>query len=124
MAKGKKTGGNNIKPGEVRNPNGRPKLPEHVKKARSMNKAEFTEILNKYMMLPLYDLEKHIQDIETPAVDLIVLKMLWESIKKGDEKKFAMLLDRWIGKVKEEVHHSGSAHSLIMEAIRKNQPVE
>lgn len=99
MAKGKKTGGRDIKPGEVRNPHGRPKLPEHVKKAKRLNKGRFIEILNEHIMSTAPQLKSKIDDPSTPALELCVIKILFEAIKGGDHKRFEFILDRLIGKV-------------------------
>ena len=45
MAKGIKTGGNDIKKGECRNPTGRPKTPEYLKTANKITKVDVMKIL-------------------------------------------------------------------------------
>ena len=103
MAKGKKTGGRDIKKGERLNPNGRPRMPEYMKAAKKLNKIKFEEILNKYINCTIDDLQMHLKDKNTPALDLIVIKVLLEGIKRGDEKRLGFVLDRLIGKVKDSI---------------------
>lgn len=113
MALGKKTGGRDIQKGQVLNPKGRPRLPEYLKKARKMNKALFQEILQKYMSCNITQLKKHLDDSQRAeskitALEVVVIKVLYEAMKKGDEKKLDFLLTRLIGKVKDEVEVSGN----------------
>lgn len=124
MAKGKKTGGNDIKKGEVRNPTGRPRTPEYLKKASKLTKVRFQEILHKYCNHSLEDLKMSYINKKTPALDLVVIKVLIEAIRKGDEKKLGFLLDRMIGKVKEEIEVTGTPHDELMGLIRAKQENE
>lgn len=111
MAKGKKTGGNDIKKGEVRNPAGRPPTPEYLKAGKKITKLKFQEILHKYCNHSLEELKLVFSRKTTPALDLVVIKILIEAIRKGDEKKLGFLLDRIIGKVKDEVEVTGDGLS-------------
>lgn len=107
MAKGKKTGGRDWKPGQSGNPAGRAKLPAWMRESRSMNKEKFHGLLNEYIHRPATELVEIMKDPTTPTLELMVIKVVMEAIKHGDEKKLGFLLDRLIGKVREEVHVSG-----------------
>lgn len=107
MAKGKKTGGSDIKKGEIRNPNGRPPTPDYLKAANKITKLKFQEILHKYCNHSLEELKLVYTRKTTTALDLVVIKILIEAIRRGDEKRLGFLLDRIIGKVKEEVEVTG-----------------
>ena len=61
---------------------------------------------------------------KTPALDLVVIKVLIEAIRKGDEKRLGFLLDRTIGKVKEEIEVTGTPHDELMSIIRAKQANE
>ena len=108
MTKGRKTGGRDIIKGQVLNPNGRPKVPEHIKEARKMTQIKFADILYKHINSTHGELQDMMDNPETPALDMIVVKVLAEAIKHGDEKRLNFILDRTIGKVKEvrEHHHN------------------
>jgi len=121
MARGKKTGGNDIKKGESRNPHGRPKTPAYLKVANKLTKIRFQEILHKYFDHSLEDLKMAYIGKNTPALDLVVIKVLIEAIRKGDEKRLGFLLDRTIGKVKEEIEVTGTPHDELMAMIRAKQ---
>ncbi len=107
MAKGKKTGGKDIQPGEIKNPAGRPKTPEYLKKARKMNKIMFEAILQKYIYCTRAELITAYKAPDTPAIDLCVISVLKESATRGDQKRLEFILDRLIGKVKDVMHFEG-----------------
>lgn len=107
MAYGRKTGGRNFKPGQSGNPNGRPVLPEEIKEARRLNKAEFERILNQYIHMPLEDIKTRASDPTTPALEVLVAKILAEGIKRGDEKRLNFIVDRLVGPVKRKVSLDG-----------------
>lgn len=133
MAKGKKTGGKDIQPGEVRNPNGRPKLPEYLKKARKMNKTLLDEYMNKYINCPITELHRIVTEemkrvkgenkteSEVNAMEMMIIKVILEGTKKGDYKHIDFILDRTIGKVKDVVEVQGNMHDALMEIIRKEK---
>lgn len=110
MATGRKTGGRNFAPGQSGNPKGAPK--KGIKQARQMTATMFSEIVLRYMDFTLEDINKAFIDPKTPALDLIVLKILHESIKKGDNIRMNFLLERTIGKVKDVIDHQSSDKSM------------
>lgn len=114
MARGRKTGGRNFVKGVVTNPNGRPKVPEHVKEFRKMHKVQVTEMLEKYCYSTRQELIDALKNPDTPIVEVNVIKILLEGAKSGDYKRFDFILDRTIGKVKEEVEYSGSMHGELI----------
>jgi hypothetical protein len=107
MAKGKKTGGKDFKPGETGNPNGRPPVPADLREARSLNKVELERILNKYVFLPLAEIKAELERPGTPALEVIIGKVIAEAIRHGDERRLAFLLERLVGPVKRVHEHSG-----------------
>lgn len=123
MAKGFKTGGRNIKKGQVLNPNGRPRVPEYVKSARKLTQVKFAEVLYKYINATFEDLKEVIENPKTPSLDLIVVKVLTEAIKHGDEKRLNFILERMIGKVKEvrEHHHRGISTAVNLKKLDDDQ---
>jgi len=110
MAYGKKTGGRNFKPGQSGNPSGQKNM--GMANARKISVLVFSEIVTKYMNLTLEQVNDHFKDPQTPALDLIVLKILYEGIKKGDQIRLGFLLERTIGKVKDVIDHTSSDKSM------------
>lgn len=96
-----------FQPGESGNPNGRPPLPEDIRQARKLNKIELERVLNEYIYLNASEIKARLQDTTTPALELMVGKIIAESIKKGDERRLSFLLDRLIGAVKTKVSVDG-----------------
>lgn len=115
MAYGKKTGGRDFKPGQSGNPKGPAKT--GIVQARKMTSLVFSEIVIKYMNLTLEQVNEKFKDPSTPALDLIVLKILYEGIKKGDQVRLGFLLERTIGKVKEVINYSFSPSQLSDEQL-------
>lgn len=82
-------------------------LPKEVKEARLHNAVEFEGSLYKYMQMPLDGLKKAFKEPTTSARDLAVIQILMKAIKQGDYRCLDFLLDRTIGKVKQNLEVSG-----------------
>lgn len=108
MAKGKKTGGRDIVKGQVLNPNGRPKTPEYLKKAKQLNKELLDKYMMKYINSNMMDLLAALEDskdenTEICSIEVMIIKVILHGINTGDTKNIDFILNRTIGKVKEEV---------------------
>jgi hypothetical protein len=113
MAKGFKSGGRDFQPGQSGNPNGRPPLPDEVKKARKISSAEFIRVATVMMNLTKDEIIAKVKNPETPALELIVASILAKGIELGDDKRLNMLLDRTIGKVTDKVEHKFPKRTVI-----------
>jgi hypothetical protein len=118
MARGKKTGGRDLKPGETANPNGRPKVPEDIKQLRQLNKDELLKILNKYVYLTKSDLKDALQKEDTPAVEMMVGTIILKAIQSGDHSRLTFILDRLIGPNKQSLEIQGSVHAQIVKLLQ------
>lgn len=107
MAKGRKTGGRDVKLGQVLNPKGRPPLPQDVNDARRLTKIEFIRVCEKYISMTETELNEKIRDTSTTVLELIVAKILQNAITYGDNTRLSFFLDRMIGKVTEKIQHTG-----------------
>lgn len=112
MAYGFKSGGRKFKKGESGNPNGRPKLPRELRHCMNMNKIKFAELLVKYLDYSLEDLKKVKSEKETPSLDRIVISIILNAIKKGDEKRLDFLMNRIIGKSESKIDITTGGESL------------
>jgi hypothetical protein len=109
-----------FKKGQAGNPlSGRKPTSPEMKEARKITRARFEEILNKYIHEPVFELEKFLLNKNHEAIDYLVVRILYESIKKGDQVRLNFVLDRLLGKVKDVVDHNitGSFHSQVVDMI-------
>jgi single-stranded DNA-specific DHH superfamily exonuclease len=98
MAKGKKTGGKDFKPGESGNPKGRPALPGDVREARRLTRIEFEKTINRFLFMTLDQITEHLNDPATTALDQLVGRIVANAIRNGDHLRSEFLLSRTIGK--------------------------
>lgn len=119
MAKGKKTGGRNFKKGEVSNPLGRPKVDPAIREIRNYNKAEIERLFNEFMNVTLSELVAILRDKSRTVIELMVAKVISESIRRGDQVRFNFLLDRMVGKVVDRM--DASFNSTLEALINQTQ---
>ena len=117
--KRRKTGGRDIKPGQVLNPHGRPRLPAEVKESRALNHVTVPLIIDRYMKMGVQELQDVMKDPKTPAMELILAKVIVEAIRKGDQQRLSFLFDRLLGKQQENISVSGNMHMGVMGIIKK-----
>lgn len=103
MAKGRKTGGRDFKPGQSGNPSGRPELPAEIKGARVLNKLELELVLTKYLRCSVSDLRENKDNQELSSLDQIAINIILKAIDYGDPIRLNFLLDRLIGKVPQKI---------------------
>jgi len=102
VAKSKKTGGRDWKPGERGNPAGRPPVPADVKEARRLNQVELERVMNKYLYMSMRRLERKKEDSRTRGIDRIVIGIILKGTK-GNVPCLNILAERLVGKVKTEI---------------------
>ena len=104
MAYGKKTGGRDIKKGQVLNPNGARSHDPLVKEIRKMTKETVAEMLQVILHSSPDEIDGY--KPKTLLEDW-VLKGIIVAKRKGDLTPLNALLDRIIGKVKDNVSLEG-----------------
>jgi len=90
------------KKGQSGNPNGRPKLPAHLKDIPSLTADEVNKIMSKYTRMTLPELEQVIADRKAPALEMAICSNLIKSIQSGEYANLNFVLDRSVGKVTEK----------------------
>lgn len=105
MTRGRKTGGRDFQKGKEGGP-GAPRLPVEVIEARKINKVESERILNKFLHLSLDELAAFANNKSNNVHEMLVARILYEGIKRGDHVKLEWVYSRLVGKVKEEVEVS------------------
>lgn len=99
MAKGKKTGGKDFKPGVVTNPNGRPPDAPELKELRHMSKNELAALFHKILAAK----PEELNNFNGTVLEKWVSSIIYHGIKTGDYGRLNPFIERLFGKVKEEV---------------------
>lgn len=92
-----------FKPGQSGNPSGRPKVPADILEARKMNQAELERIINKYLYMDKDAVREAIQAPGTPMMELMVASIVAQAAQKGDHQRLDFVLNRFVGKVKDQL---------------------
>jgi hypothetical protein len=104
-----KKGGNpkNLKPpfppGVSGNPSGRPKTPPDILEARKLTQNELERIVNKFLYLDRAAIAELVKTPGTPMIELVVASILAQAAQKGDQQRLEFVLQRMIGKVKDQI---------------------
>ncbi len=93
--------------GNKANPHGRPKLTPEEQAIRKLTKAEVVEITSLILKGDRTELEGLVKAMGTPIFQAMIASVSVKIIKTGDMDALDKLLNRLIGKVKEEVEVSG-----------------
>ena len=103
IAKGKKTGGNNFKPGQSGNPAGRTPLPEDIKKARKLNQKELERSVNKFLYMTSEEIFEACKSDDATMFDKIIGSIITAAVDKSDHTRLEFILNRMIGKVQDKL---------------------
>lgn len=103
MAIGKKTGGRDIKPGQVLNPKGGLKKDFTLEKAKMLTQKELTLVINKLSDKTKEELKEIIEAKDTKMLECIIGNVMYKAMTKGDMSSFELVLNRAIGKPKDKV---------------------
>lgn len=113
------------KPGFCPNPLGRPKTPEDLKEIKKFTKQEIDRCLNDCLQLTADELRKIKEDPQSTMLQLFVISVIANGIKKGDHQRLSFLLDRLIGKSKEYIDITTNNESIrpqiVLAEICKDQ---
>lgn len=125
MARGKKTGGNNFKPGNQLG-GGRPKIPEDLKHVSNMEKDVYKKTISKFLNMDIEDLQAFLQEIKSRKVkvfDAYIASMIAKGMQNQDISIMEWLATRSVGKVKDEVDHNitSNVHTEILNYIKERQ---
>lgn len=96
-----------FKKGQSGNPKGRAKTPPDVKGAKALTEVEFYRIVNKYLYNPRATLKAASDDPNTPIIELLIGNIIAKAVSGGDERRLNFIMERLLGKVKEQHVHSG-----------------
>lgn len=101
MAKGKKTGGRNIKPGEkIAVGFGRPRLTQQARDLKKLTSDEFIKIANKFHYMNREEITEYLRSPKATMLELAVGGTMVKAVQTQDITRINSILDRSIGKVK------------------------
>ena len=103
MAKGKKTGGRNFKPGQVANPKGGGALSPETRAIRKITQEHIQDVADVILDGNIGKLGDLARDPESSVLKVWLAKAAAEGIKKGDIHPLEVILNRTMGKPKENV---------------------
>lgn len=90
--------------GQVANPAGRPKkLENEIKTLPVVSKQEVVGAFNKFMHMPIPELETYVKTKQGTAFEYTVARILAMAAIKGDPIRLDFLLNRLIGKVADKI---------------------
>lgn len=118
MSIGKKTGGRDFKVGNDGGP-GRPKLPQEEREFRNATKVEIIDEFKSLWSRSEDEINAIMIDPACPAIRKFMAKAIHKAMVTGDMDHIDKILNRVIGKVKEEIDLTtkGSLHFQIVNLI-------
>jgi hypothetical protein len=113
MAKGIKTGGRDIQKGQVLNPIGAKAHSPIVKAVRTLTKERVAEIIEGILTTDPADAHEMKGKAKT-VMEAWLMAGIQKAVKNGDLVPLNALLDRLIGKVKDQVENSGETTTRVI----------
>lgn len=92
-----------FKPGQSGNPSGRPKDPPEVKLIKRLTRQEMAEVGSLIVQGKISDLQMVATGPQSTVLKAMIAKVAINIMAKGDMHSLDLLLNRLIGKVKDEV---------------------
>jgi len=83
---------------------GRPRLPEDLKEVKKLNQFELEKSLNEMLTMTPEQLKRVKTDPESTMLQILIASIITHGANKGDPIRLNFLLDRLIGKMKENIH--------------------
>ena len=92
-----------FKKGKSGNPRGRPPMPQELKEVVSMSPQKLKALIFKFMHMNRGELKRVAEDPNSTLVDCTIASIVNKAMAEGDYTRLNFLLDRSIGKVKDEL---------------------
>lgn len=87
------------KPGQSGNPNGRPALPEHLRKIPSISRPELCKVISKYWRMNCTELKEILKQKTVSAGEMAIISIIAKCIEYGDPQRLSFLLEQALGKI-------------------------
>ena len=78
---------------------GRPPLRRDLKGVKLLTQQDVSRLMQKMMDMSLVDLQDMVDDPTTPAMELMLARIIEKAMREGDHQRLNFLFDRTIGKV-------------------------
>lgn len=100
---------------------GRPPVAPELKGAKELNKVMADKILNQFIFMPVSQIQQFVRNLDNPAMEMVIARVLVEAINKGDHQRIEWLFSRLLGKMTEKVHVEGeiNLHKQIVDFVSK-----
>lgn len=98
---------------------GRPKISEEVKAARKFNSSEFELAVNRLFFLSVSELVSLVGDKSTPVMDALIGRIALNGIKFGKTDELNYFVERFMGKVSDNVNIQTGGHPSLVDYIAK-----
>ena len=107
-------------PGTSGNPNGRPVIPEEIKKMRKLTNEELKDIGDLLLFGNLDELNKVIADPRETVLRIWFAKIIKRAVENNELDPLETLLDRLVGKTTNEtkLDVGGSLHTALVDMIK------
>jgi hypothetical protein len=130
VAIGKKTGGRDVKVGQVLNPRGAGAHDPIVKRIRKLSQEELHEVGSMLLHRKFTDIEKLAENEDANGLKRVLASVILSAERGGNMAKFNALLDRLIGKVSDRVDitvkspHANKSREQIEAEIKELQELD
>lgn len=94
--------------GQSGNPSGLERHPPGFRALRNLTKKELIDVGNVLIKGDMEGLRRVAEDEKSPALMAMIASICLTIYNSGDMKALDTLLNRLIGKVREDIHHGGS----------------
>jgi len=83
---------------------GRKKLDPDIKAANALTKGTLEGLLNVHLWMNQKQLTKVVTDPKAPMINKTIASIICKAVEGGDDRRLTFILDRLIGKPKEEIN--------------------
>ncbi len=102
------------KPGQSGNPSGNAGDPPELKKLKNLTKGELVDVGNMVVKGDFDSLQKLAKDKKATVLQRMLAAVAVKVIEKGDMHSLDILLNRMVGKVKDEVAFTGNVPQVVV----------
>lgn len=129
MARGRKTGGRDFKPGQSGNPNGKPKMSPEFKALKCLTASEYNKLVSSAFTLKDNEIQSLLDDPNISSLHKAFAHAVLIGRMTGDLNRLNYITDRVFGKVKEKIEVKQVKPTVLekrdgTQLVFTNEPVE